>query len=144
MALNKSLIVEIWYPFAGAVVLSILSHVFEYNIFGLEDLPTTVITITAIFVGFISTLAGLLLSSESKGISKMKQLDKYSITLKYCWRAVRLSFLLILINVVLIIYPKIDYHWASTLWTFLTTWTYLSIFRGVDVALSAINQSAKG
>lgn len=143
MVLNKYIVVEIWYPFVGAIILSLLSHKFGFDVLALEDLPTIGITVTSIFIGFISTLAGLLLSSDSKGISRMKQLKKFKLTLKYCWKAVRLSFLFIVLNIFLIIYPDIEYHWVSTVWVFMVSWTYLAIFRSVDVSLGAINHSSE-
>lgn len=134
------LTVEKTYPFAVAVIVTGVGVLIDFNLTTVKSMIPNAITITAMFIGFTGTLAGILLSSNSKAILFMKKIGKLTELFRYIWLAIQWSFLFLVYCIVIEISPGLlSYIGISYLWLFLASYSLLLIYRGISVTVSLLN-----
>jgi len=141
--------VERWYPAFGGLVLCgayfVLRRRLQLPPEALANLFTTVVSVSAIAVGFLATAQSILFSIEDKrAIKFLKDAGKFGALINYMMSVVNLSFLLAAASAVgLLINWKEESKWHSygfTLWVLLSGTAASSYYRVVSI-FSAILRS---
>lgn len=130
------------YPLAGAIAATLFAYVLNFNLSKYPDLVSNTLTITAIFIGFMGTLAGILLGTNSKVISFMKKIGKLSAVMKYIWSAIHISFIFVAISFVLILNSQFKQNYWTYIWVFFGVYSLLLTHRGITVAAELLRSVA--
>ena len=126
--------IEQYYPLAGAIIASIVANYFNFKTDDYPQLVSNTLTITAIFIGFMGTLAGILLGTNSKVITFMIRIGKLSAVMRYIWRAIHMSFVFIAVSFFLLVGKNINQELWSLVWVFFGLYSILLTHRGITVA----------
>lgn len=136
----SGLTIEKAYPLVIAAFTTAIGIFLKFNLASAESILPNAITITAMFIGFIGTLAGILLSSNSKAILFMKKIGKLTELFRYIWLAIQWSFLFLIYCIIIQFLPGLKYQGIiSYLWLFLASFSLLLIYRGISVTVSLLN-----
>lgn len=141
---SKGLNIEKHYPLVGAALITGVSYYLNFNIQIYPSVLTNALTITAIFIGFMGTLAGILLGSSSKPIRFMKRINKLSTLLKYIWTSIQWSFIFLFITIILQFLPTLykNYLYVTTAWVFTGSYSLLLTHRGISITTILLRSSA--
>ncbi len=140
----RGIAMERFYPLACAMVITLIAVFLKFSLLSyLSSLPNimgTVVTITSIFIGFLSTLAGILLSSNSKAIRFLKRIDKLSGLVRYIRLAIEWLFILLFVSFGLQLNPDlISFSWyISIAWVFIAAYGLLLSFRAVRCSMNLL------
>jgi len=129
------------YPYVAGVLAFALALVFRPAL-NLGSVLGTAVTIAAIWMGFLGTMAGILMAMESRFIVFLKRVDKFGVILDYIWFAVAWSFLFLLLSLAIQLL-RLD-HWSLTAaWLSLGTVALLATYRALDTTITVIRIEAR-
>jgi len=131
---------ERYYPFLiGALIFLVL--VFTRPPIDVRPVLVTAITIASIALGFLGTLAAVLLSINSNAIAFLRQIGKFGDILDYIWAGVHWTFFLTLASFVL---QFVDCnHWfINAAWLALVAVALLTTFRAIDISTKILRSEA--
>lgn len=138
------------YPLGFAVLAGWLLPASTYA--GLADntaLLASGMTVAAVLIGFLATIASILSAMEGPAIRFMKKAQKYSLMIGYLWGGVKVSFWFLAVSLVLqFLAPStIDLtlygHLPWRLWVVLGAWTLLASYRAMTSAMTLM-KAAQG
>jgi hypothetical protein len=136
--------IEKYYPLVISVTLSIFTYIIGFDIKHYPELAASSLTITAIFIGFMGTLAGILLSANSKAIRFMKKVNKLSSVLGFILHAIHASFVFLALSLTLQITTTKMPYFFSYLWVFFGFFalflTY-SVFGIIEIHKTAVKNT---
>lgn len=141
---SKRLIIEKFYPFAAATASAVGGFFFNFDLNNYPMLLSNAVNISAILLGFMGTLAGIVLSSNSKAIKFMKKIDKLSSLFGYIWGSIQSSFIFLLASICLQLFPSLikNHIWISEAWLFLGVCSIFLTHRGVSVSIALLHSAA--
>jgi hypothetical protein len=136
--------IEEYYPMFLAITFGALSYYLKFTLIGYDLLITNSLTIITIFIGFVGTLSGIILSSNGKSIAFMKKIGKLSILLSYIWRSLHVSFIFVFYCILLEVNKSLinSYDWVSWLWCFLGVYSLLQIHRAITRSAVLLKSAA--
>ncbi|MTI95374.1 MAG: hypothetical protein FH749_07780 [Firmicutes bacterium] len=134
---------EKWYPWIFASISAMCSYFFNLSTNIITVFLSEITTVAAIFIGFLGTLAGILLTTQSKAVSFMKEIGKLEPVLGYIWGSIRLLFLLIIVSVGLQAIKLPNGSLFSLIWVFIFTVAIISAYRALDISLSLLRSVSK-
>lgn len=136
--------VESYYPAAGTVLITAFAIILNFDLKLYSSIVTSALTITAIFIGFIGTLAGIILTSNSKAIAFMQRINKLPILFNYIWGSLQFSFLFVFYCILIEVYPPLlsKSLWFSSLWAALGSYSLLLIHRAITISITLLKSSA--
>jgi|GEM_PF-6094113 len=140
-----SLQLEKWYPLIVSIFISGFAYHKCFFLNNYESLLTSSLTIISIFIGFVGTLAGIILSSNGKAIAFMKQIGKLALLMSYIWRSLEISFIFVFYCILLVIYPTLitTHTWISSVWAFIGSYSLLLIHRSITRSVSLLKSAAE-
>jgi hypothetical protein len=141
---------EKWYPLLVAAAVSIVARFVPplYSAFPnvSSEVLSGALNIAAIFIGFIATVASILMSINSRAVQFMKRIGKFHLLMNFIWWSLRSSFLFLGVSIVLLMFkdrPADPLKWyLGFTWVFLGLWSLLSTYRAIDIAVILIQNSA--
>lgn len=139
---RSALIWERHYPVIFASLSVGVAVVFDFDIKLVEDIFSELITGSAIFIGFISTLAGIILTSQNKAIHFMKQINKLDGVMSYIWNSIRMLFVFIGLTITVQLISEIPY-WLTLSWVFVGVLALTATFRSLDITLALLRSVAR-
>lgn len=136
-----SVYIEKWYPFVGGIISSVTYLVFFRNHHfppSLDNLFTSVISISAIAVGFFATAKTILFSiGQSNIIIQLKNADLFDLLIEYIMSAVNYCLLLAILTGLWFFFdletPEKWYPWAFGAWLFFVSLALLSSYRVIRI-----------
>lgn len=146
---KREKIIEQYYPLVGATVVALAGLEFGFDIMGdgEKSLPliTNAITISSIFIGFLGTMAGIILGSNSKAVLFMRRIGKLQPLLRYIWGAIGSSFALLGLSFFLQLVPQklARVPFFSLIWLFVASLAVLSTHRGIFVTINLLYSIAE-
>lgn len=135
-------IIETYYPIAFAITVTGISWHFQPDPDELKALLETAINVGSIIIGFLGTMASILLGTTTRAIAFLKTVRKFSLIVEYIWSAVRWSFSFVAVSVLFQVYSrwwKVPWIYA---WVFLGAFASAVTFRAVDIALTVLRSIA--
>jgi len=124
------------YPYLVSFLLVAIVLIFNLNLSLSQVLPTA-ITAASIVAGFLSTLATILLSIDSKGIRFLKRIKKFGTIINYLWAAIRWAFAFVVLSSILQMLRQQN-RWQIILWLLVGIITFTSAFRAIDISLAIL------
>lgn len=136
--------VERYYPAAGTVLITAFAIILNFDLKLYSSIVTSAFTITAIFIGFIGTLAGIILTSNSKATAFMQRINKLSVLYSYIWGSLQLSFVFVFYCILIEVYPPLlsISLFFSWLWAALGSYSLLLIHRSITVSITLLKSAA--
>lgn len=130
------------YPLAVAIALLLLSFSVPPDPSLLRGLLPNCITIGSIIIGFLGTIASILLGVDSKAIEFLRRIEKFGLVLDYIWKAIRWSFVFLILSVVFEVRPDLWKHPWLHIWIFFGSFAVGLTFRAIDVATAVLRAAA--
>lgn len=145
-------VLKVWwerlYPFLIAVGITVLvwripaTAALIGNLSG--DVVSAGINIGAIFIGFVATVASILMSINSEAVKFMKRVGKFHVLMNFLWWSIRASFVFVLVSLVWYVAPSQTtmQEILGYAWVFAGAWTLLTTYRATDIAMGLIHISS--
>lgn len=130
------------YPLVLAIILLLLSVGIRPDPTLLREMLPSAVTIGSIIIGFLGTIASILLGIDSKAIEFLRRIEKFGLVLDYIWKAIRWSFVFLIISVVFTVRPT---WWKEPwlhIWVFFGAFAFGLTFRAIDVATAVLRAAA--
>lgn len=138
---------ERWYPLMVSALVTLAGVIF-FPLSGLmAELLDTGMTIAAVLIGFVGTIASILMSHDSRSVRFMKKIGKFDGLLRFLWDAIRMSFIFLAMSVVARIAAKSQFNVPADLtaivWFFFGMWSLLSTYRAIKISMILIHRSVE-
>lgn len=142
---------ERYYPLLGAIVAGLGAYFIpgvSAALSGLSiDALSAGINMSSIFIGFMATMAGVILATSSKAVAFMKRVGKLEQLVAYIWSSILTSFVfLIVCTTILVLTNKgVPFILANQGWLWLSTctWSILTTARATHITMILVRNSAK-
>jgi hypothetical protein len=135
---SKKFIFEKFYPVIFSLIITGICIYKRFVIIRGETILDNASTITSIFIGFLGTLAGIILSSNSMTIRFMKRINKLSILLNYIWKSIQWSFIFLGLTIILQInLPQSTDNkslYLTAAWIFSGSYSLLLTHRAISIS----------
>lgn len=138
----NSVTFEKYYPLVGASMALLMGMHFKFDLSQHPSLVVNLLTISSIFFGFIGTLAGIILSSNSNAIQFMKRINKLDELYKYIIKALQFTFTFILYCILIQVCPYfLNQRPFIWIWIFLGTFSILLVYRAISITATLLKSA---